>query len=87
MIDALPHLLLYLAGIASPDYRDAYNVLSPDYDEHRPRMLKGSTDYDQLVEEADKEVSQSPKGPRSAASVGRHGRSTAWPSPFLNGER
>lgn len=87
MIDALPHLLLYLAGISSPDYREAYNVLSPDYDEHRPRMLKGSTDYDQLVDEAGKEVSQYLMGRRSTASIGRHGRGTAWPSPFLKGER
>lgn len=48
MTDALPHLLLYLAGIQTKDYRSAYNLLSPDYDENRPRILKNTTDYDQL---------------------------------------
>ena len=48
MTDALPHLLLYLAGIHSRDYHDRYNVISDQYDERRPRILKGTTDYDKL---------------------------------------
>lgn len=48
MTDALPHLLLYLAGISAPDYRPEYNILSAEYDEDRPRLLKGTTDYDKL---------------------------------------
>ena len=48
MTDALPDMLLYLAGIASKDYHDEYNVLSDKYDEMRPRILKGTTDYDKL---------------------------------------
>lgn len=48
MTDALPHLLLYLAGIHAPDYHDEYNLLSPDYNEQRPRILKGTADYDKL---------------------------------------
>ncbi len=48
MIDALPHLLLYLGGIHSADYRDQYNLLSKNYQEDRPRILKGTTDYDRL---------------------------------------
>ncbi len=48
MTDALPHLLLYLAGIETPTYNAKYNILSPDYDEMRPRILKGTTDYDKL---------------------------------------
>ena len=48
MTDALPHLLLYLAGIHAPDYHDEYNLISPDYDEARPRILKGVADYDKL---------------------------------------
>lgn len=48
MTDALPHLLLYLAGIHAPDYHKQYNLLSPDYDENRPRILKGTADYDKL---------------------------------------
>ena len=48
MTDALPHLLLYLAGIETPTYNAKYNILSPDYDEMRPRILKGTADYDKL---------------------------------------
>ena len=52
MTDALPHMLLYLAGISTPAYREEYNVLSSDYDELRPRILKASADYDKLRKEA-----------------------------------
>ena len=48
MTDALPHLLLYLAGIHCPYYRDSLNLLSPDYNESRPRILKNTADYDKL---------------------------------------
>ena len=48
MIDALPHLLMYLGGISSPLYREELNVISPKYDEKRPRILKGETDYNTL---------------------------------------
>ena len=48
MTDALPHTLLYLTGIKAPDYHEAYNVLSPKYQERRPRILKNQTDYDRL---------------------------------------
>ena len=48
MTDALPHLLLYLAGIKTPLYRSELNIVSPDYDTHRPRILKGTTDYNRL---------------------------------------
>ena len=51
MTDALPHLLLYLAGISTPLYRKELNIISPDYDERRPRILKGVTDYNQLKSE------------------------------------
>ena len=51
MTDCLPHLLLYLGGIYTKDYRDAYNVISPDYDMKRPRILKGTTDYDKVKSE------------------------------------
>ena len=49
MTDALPHMLLYLAGIKTKDYHAAYNLLSPQYDEKRPRILKNTTDYDRLA--------------------------------------
>ena len=48
MTDALPHLLLYLAGISAPYYNDRYNILSPQYDSSRPRILKNSANYDLL---------------------------------------
>ena len=48
MTDALPHLLLYLAGIETPTYKEEYNILSPKYNEMRPRILKNSADYDKL---------------------------------------
>ena len=48
MTDVLPHLLLYLGGIATPLYHSEYNVIMPEYNEKRPRILKGVTDYNQL---------------------------------------
>ena len=41
-------VLLYLAGIKAPDYHEAHNVLSPKYQERRPRILKNQADYDRL---------------------------------------
>lgn len=51
MTDALPHLLLYLGGISTPHYREELNILSPQYNEARPRILKNTTDYDKLKRE------------------------------------
>ena len=51
MTDAIPHLLLYLAGIDAPSYRPRMNILSEEYDEQRPRILKNTTDYDKLKEQ------------------------------------
>ena len=51
MTDNLPHLLLGLAGISTKDYRADYDLLSPDYNSQRPRMLKNQTDYNQLKNE------------------------------------
>ena len=51
MTDALPHLLFYLAGIHTKDYHPEYNVLSPDYDELRPRIIKAKVDYDSLMKD------------------------------------
>ena len=48
MTDALPHTLLYLAGIDAPSYHQQYDVLSPKYQERRPRLLKNQADYDLL---------------------------------------
>lgn len=48
MTDALSHLLMGLAGIHCPYYNARYDLLSPRYDESRPRILKNTTDYDTL---------------------------------------
>ncbi len=48
MTDALPHLLFYLGGISTSDYNERYNLISPRYDNNRPRILKNTTDYDAL---------------------------------------
>lgn len=48
MTDALPHMLMYLAGIHSKDYQEKYNLLSPNYNQYRKRILKNTTDYDSL---------------------------------------
>ena len=52
MTDALPHMMVWLAGISSKAYNDKYNLLSPNYDESRPRVLKNSVDYDKLRDAA-----------------------------------
>ena len=52
MTDALPHMMVWLAGISSKDYNDKYNLLSPNYDESRPRVLKNSVDDDKLRDAA-----------------------------------
>lgn len=48
MTDALAHMLLFLGGIHTRDYIEKYNILSPNFDEKRPRLLKMQTDYNQL---------------------------------------
>lgn len=48
MTDALPHLLLSIAGIGTKVYRPELDLISDEYDEHRPRILKNTTDYDAL---------------------------------------
>ena len=48
MTDAVPHLLLYLAGIHTKNYHPEYNILSDRYHEKRPRVIKATVDYDKL---------------------------------------
>ena len=62
MTDALPHMLVWLAGISTKSYHPQYNLLSPDYNEMRPRILKGTADYDKLREQAMKEKDENNKG-------------------------
>ena len=47
--DALAHTLLGLAGIVTDEYNPKCDLLSPEYDSSRPRILKGKTDYDKLM--------------------------------------
>lgn len=54
MTDRLAHTLLYIGGIETDLYKEKYDILSPDYDETTPRILKGTTDYNKLREEATK---------------------------------
>ena len=48
MTDVLPHLLLYLGGISTPLYHPELNVITPEYNTRRPRILKGVTNYNML---------------------------------------
>lgn len=48
-LDDLPHLLMGLAGIRSPHYSPKHDVLHPQYDTQRKRLLRGTTDYDKLM--------------------------------------
>lgn len=45
----LCHLLFYLGGISIPDYQEKRNILSPQYDKARKRIIGSSTDYDELM--------------------------------------
>lgn len=66
MTDAVPFLLLYLAGIDCPQYRDDLNILSDKYNEKRPRILKHQVDYNILME---KEMLQ--KGSKKNNSINK----------------
>lgn len=54
MTDRMPHMLLYLAGISCPAYREELNPLSPKYDAGRARILKNTTDYNILKMQNDR---------------------------------
>ena len=60
MTDALPHLLLHLGGIKAKDYCSEYDILSPQYNEKRPRILKNQTNYDDLVAEHKRKAAMKP---------------------------
>lgn len=49
MTDHLPHMLLWLAGISCPYYEEDHNLLSPQFDTSRIRLLEGTVDYDALM--------------------------------------
>ncbi len=68
MIDALPHLLLYLGGISTPLYRPELNIISPDYNTRRSRILKGTTDYDSLKQSNHKVLGDAKRQSRAQSS-------------------
>ena len=49
MTDDIPHLLLYLGGIKCHEYQEKKNLISPNYDIHRKRLLDGRVDYDSII--------------------------------------
>ena len=71
MTDDLSHLLLYLAGIHCPEYRDSRNILSPSFNMSRRRLIKDHFDYDQLRLESKKESKQLSKQESSNLSSKR----------------
>lgn len=54
MTDALPHLLLHLGGISTQWYSAKYDILSPNYDTKRKRLLEEKVDYDLLKKQNNK---------------------------------
>ena len=55
---ALPYMLMYLAGIECPQYRDELNVLGDKYNAKRPRILKHQADYDELMRKEKEEAAK-----------------------------
>ena len=49
MTDAMSHLLLGLAGIKCKAYRPQLDLLSPQYNEKRQRLMQHLVDYDEIV--------------------------------------
>lgn len=45
----LPFALFHLAGIDHADYKSTLDILSPDYDEHFPRIIREDVNYDELM--------------------------------------
>lgn len=49
LTDALPHLLLHLAGIETPWYSERHDILSEEHNTTRPRLLNNERTYDEFV--------------------------------------
>lgn len=45
----LCHILLYLGGIQTPHYKETLNILSPQYNIERKRIIRGDVNYDELI--------------------------------------
>ena len=50
MTDDLPHLMLYLAGISCDSYDETRNILSPNFNTKRKRLVNGKCDYDKVLQ-------------------------------------
>lgn len=62
MTDAVAHVLMYLAGIESPQYRPDMNILGDSYNDKRERLLKHQVDYNELIKkEAEQAAKKKPK--------------------------
>lgn len=48
MTDALPNLIMHLAGISTHSYNPSNDLLSNRYNTKRPRLLRKEVDYDKL---------------------------------------
>lgn len=49
MTDDLSQMLIYLAGIVTSDYKPEDNLLSPQFNVKRKRLIKGELDYDSIM--------------------------------------
>ena len=54
MTDDLPHLMLYLAGIKSRDYKETRCIINNNFDITRKRLVSGKIDYDSIVNSTNK---------------------------------
>ena len=45
----LPFALFHLAGISHADYKPSLDILSPEYDESYPRIIREDVSYDELM--------------------------------------
>lgn len=55
MTDNMSQMLVYLAGIHCPYYKPENNLLSPEFNENRPRLLRGNVNYDTLMTQLPKD--------------------------------
>ena len=48
----LPFVLFHLAGISHADYKPSLDILSPEFDESYPRIIREDVSYDEVVDAA-----------------------------------
>ena len=48
----LPFALFHLAGISHADYKSQFDILSPDFDESYPRIIREDVYYDELMKQS-----------------------------------